>query len=484
MEYELIVGLEVHVELKTESKVFCGCKTSFGAAPNTQCCPVCSGLPGSLPVLNKKAVEYAIKAGLSTNCKISGYSVLDRKNYFYPDLPKSYQISQLYRPLCRNGHIDIGTSDNKKRIRIREIHLEEDAGKLIHDGSGRETFIDFNRCGVPLIEIVTEPDMRSAQEVKSFLDILKAILVYTDVSDCRMQEGSLRADVNVSIREKGSLILGTRTEMKNLNSFRAITRAVEAEYCRQVRIVENGGSITQETRRWDDAKGSSQSMRNKEEAQDYRYFPEPDLPPVIIDEDRLYEIRNTIPELPEARAARYTETMMLPEYDSSVLTSSKELSDFFEKTVSFGAGPKLVSNWLMGEYMKLFNESGEEEYYFSFKPESLARMIKMIHDGDMTGRMAKDVFREMFLTGKGPDDIVKDKGLSVIADTSEIEMLVKKTISENPKVVGDYMGGNKKVIGFLVGQVMKKTGGSADPVKVNEMINKILLGPKQEDLNK
>jgi aspartyl-tRNA(Asn)/glutamyl-tRNA(Gln) amidotransferase subunit B len=399
---------------------------------------------------------------------------MDRKNYFYPDLPKAYQISQLYKPLCHDGHIEIKTPSGKKEIRIREIHLEEDAGKLIHDDLRRGTCIDLNRCGVPLIEIVTQPDIRSSEEVRSFLEILKAILKYTGISDCKMQEGSIRVDVNLSVRPEGSRKLGTKTEMKNLNSFRSIIRAVESEAARQKAVLEEGGFVFQETRRWDDSKGTSYSMRRKEEAHDYRYFPEPDLTPVEIGDQWLEKAMESIPELPEAKARRYIERYMLPEYDSYILTSSMELADFFERTVSHGAEPKTVSNWLMTEYMKLYNEDPGEAYEFAFAPESLAKMIGMIHDGYITGRIAKDIFRIMYDTGEDPEDIIRKKGIAVISDDGRLESMSAEVVSENPRSVSDYKSGKVKALGFLIGQVMKKSEGKADPGKVGEILKKIL----------
>ena len=470
LKYEVVIGLEVHVELKTRSKIFCGCTTKFGGEPNTHCCPVCTGMPGVLPVLNKKAVEYTIAAGLATDCLITKHSVLDRKNYFYPDLPKAYQISQLYKPFCSNGYIEIETPSGKKTIRIREIHLEEDAGKLIHDEYGRGTLVDFNRCGVPLIEIVTMPDLSSSEEAKTFLDTLKTILKYTDVSDCKMQEGSLRADVNLSVMEKGAGELGTRTEMKNLNSFKAIARAIKSETKRQIRIIEDGGNIIQETRRWNDDKGISYSMRSKEEAHDYKYFPEPDLLPIEISDEWLEEIKNGIPELPKQRIERYTNEYMLPNYDAMILTSSKILSDFFEETVTNGADPKIASNWLMGDYMKLHNENDEDEYRFEFKASDLADMIGMIQKGEITGKVAKDIFRKMYMTGKDPKAIMKEDNIEVIVDSDKLTEIVKYVIKNNPKSVEDYKNGKGKAIGFLMGQIMRETKGMADPKKVKELL--------------
>jgi aspartyl-tRNA(Asn)/glutamyl-tRNA(Gln) amidotransferase subunit B len=474
LKYETVIGLEVHVELKTNSKIFCGCSTVFGADPNTQICTVCAGLPGVLPVLNKKAVELAIKAGIITNCTITKRSVFDRKNYFYPDLPKAYQISQLYHPLCTNGHIEIITDDGVKKIRIREIHLEEDAGKLLHDVSGSETMVDFNRCGVPLIEIVTMPDFSSSDEAYGFLQKLKAMIQFADISDCKMQEGSLRADVNVSIREAGSEKLGTRTEMKNLNSFKAIAKAIDAEAARQTGILKNGGKIVQETRRWDDEKNTSYPMRGKEEAHDYRYFPEPDLPVIITDEKWLNKLKSELPEMPDKKSLRYREEFLLSEYDASLLTSSKSLSLFFDAAIESGGDPKIISNWLMGDYMKLFNSSDREEYFFDFRPEELVKLTDMIKDGRITGKIAKEIFAEMFEKGTSPDEIISRRNISVLNDEQDLLDIIKKVLENNPKSVKDILAGKDKAVGFLVGQVMKETKGMAEPNIAKEMIIKIL----------
>lgn len=474
MNYETVIGLEVHVELKTNSKIFCGCSTEFGSEPNTQVCPVCAGLPGVLPVLNKKAVELAIKAGLITNCTISESSVFDRKNYFYPDLPKAYQISQLYYPLCKDGYIDIKTDKGIKKIRIREIHLEEDAGKLSHDGFGSDTMVDFNRCGVPLIEIVTMPDFSSSQEAYDFLLKLKAMLQFADISDCKMQEGSLRADVNISIKEAGSTVLGTRTEMKNLNSFKAISKAIETESARQTGVIRNNGIVVQETRRWDDEKNTSYPMRGKEEAHDYRYFPEPDLPIIYANDTILQKIMSLVPEMPDKKALRYQKQHMLPEYDAALLTSSKPLSLFFDAAVDKGGDPKTVSNWLMGDYMKLFNASDRDEFFFHFKPEDLAELTNFIADKKITGKIAKEIFAEMFDKGTSPGEVVSNRGISVLSDKDDLAKVVRKILEENPGSVKDLKGGKEKAIGFLIGQIMKETKGMAEPNLAKEMIKKIL----------
>ncbi len=475
MEYEIVIGLEVHAELSTKSKIYCSCTTQFGGEPNTHCCPICTGMPGVLPVLNKSVVEYAVKAGLSTGCEIAGFSKQDRKNYFYPDLPKAYQTSQYDLPLCKGGRIDIEVDGVKKTIGITRIHIEEDAGKLIHDEWETGTLVDYNRCGVPLIEIVSEPDIRSAEEAKAYFGNLKAILEYIEVSDCKMQEGSLRADVNLSVRPVGQKEFGTRTEMKNLNSFRSIVRAIEAETQRQISEIESGGTIIQETRRWDDAKGMSYAMRSKEEAHDYRYFPEPDLVPIIVDDEWRDRIKVSIPELPEARKARYINEFGLPEYDASLLTSSKYMADFFEEAAK-KANPKLVSNWLMGDLSRILNEKGMEPSEIPFPASYLAGMIGLIEKGTISGTIAKKVFDKMFATGKDPAVIVKEEGLEVVSDEGALVAIVKKILEANPQSVADFKAGKEKAIGFLVGQAMKESRGKANP----QIINKIL----KEELDK
>lgn len=470
MDYEIVIGLEVHAELSTKSKIYCTCTTEFGGEPNTHCCPICTGMPGVLPVLNEKVVEYAIRAGLATNCTISEYSKQDRKNYFYPDLPKAYQTSQYDLPLCMNGKIDIDVNGEKKTIGITRIHIEEDAGKLMHDEWDTGTMVDYNRCGVPLVEIVSEPDMRSAEEAKTYLENLKAILEYVEVSDCKMQEGSLRADVNLSVRPVGQKEFGTRTEMKNLNSFRGILRAIEAESQRQINELESGGVIVQETRRWDDNKGISYAMRSKEEAHDYRYFPEPDLVPIVTSKETIESIRASLPELPDARKKRYVSEFSLPEYDAGILTSSKVLADFFEEAVSKSSNAKSVSNWIMGDMMKILKEKDMEASDIPFPGEYLARMITLIDTGKISGTIAKKVFDKMFETGKDPETIVKEEGLEVVNDEGALVAVVKKILESNPQSVADFKNGKEKAIGFLVGQAMKETRGKANP----QVINKIL----------
>ncbi|NLX70204.1 MAG: Asp-tRNA(Asn)/Glu-tRNA(Gln) amidotransferase subunit GatB [Clostridiales bacterium] len=474
MEYEAVIGLEVHAELSTKSKIFCSCTTEFGGSPNTHCCPVCIGMPGTLPALNRSVVEYAIKAGLATNCTISFFTKQDRKNYFYPDLPKGYQISQYDLPLCKNGYVEIETENGKKKIRINRIHIEEDAGKLLHSEQGNYSYIDYNRAGVPLIEIVSEPDISSAAEAKAYLEKLKAILQFIDVSDCKMQEGSLRADINISVRPKGSNQFGERTEMKNLNSFRAIYRAIESEISRQIEVRQSGGIIHRETRRWDDNRGESYPMRSKEDAQDYRYFPEPDLPPIKIKKELVERLENELPELPDAKKQRYISDYGLPEYDAGILTSSKDLSDFFEEAIKESTNVKAVSNWIMGDMLRILNERSLEAFEIPFPPAYLVELISLIDNGVINGPTAKKVFEEMFSSGKAPEVIVKEQGLEVINDLSILLDVVEKVIKENPNSVADYKKGKKKAMGFLVGQAMKVTKGKADPKIINEMLTKKL----------
>lgn len=474
MDYEVVIGLEVHAELATQTKIYCSCTTVFGGDPNTHCCPICTGMPGVLPVLNRKVVEYAVKAGLATHCNITPNSVQDRKNYFYPDLPKAYQVSQLYHPLCTDGYIDIDMSGECKRIGIKEIHIEEDAGKLIHDEWGTGSLVDYNRCGVPLIEIVSHPDMRSAEEVKAYLENLKAILEYTGVSDCKMQEGSLRADVNLSVRPVGQKEFGTRTEMKNLNSFRAIMRAIESETKRQIYELESGGVITQETRRWDDAKAISYAMRSKEEAHDYRYFPEPDLLPILVDEEWMESIRASIPELPASRKERYMREYALPEYDAYMLTASKVLADFFEEAVTRSSNAKAVSNWIMGDLMRILKEKELEVEAIPFPAEYLAALVSLIDKGTISGTIAKKVFEKMFDTRKHPEIIVKEEGLEVVNDEGALVAVVKAILEKNPQSVADYKSGKEKAMGFLVGQAMRESKGKANPQLINKLVKEEL----------
>ncbi len=476
MEYEIIMGLEIHAELNTKSKIFCSCTTEFGGEPNTHCCPICTGMPGVLPVLNKNVVEYAVKAGLAMNCSISRFSKQDRKNYFYPDLPKAYQVSQFDLPLCIGGYVPIEVEGVRKNIGITRIHIEEDAGKLMHDEWETGSLVDYNRCGVPLIEIVSEPDMRTPEEAKAFVESVKAILEYLDVSDCKMQEGSLRADVNLSVRPVGREKFGTRTEMKNLNSFRSIYRAAENEAKRQINEIEAGGVILQETRRWDDNKGYSYAMRSKEEAHDYRYFPEPDLVPIVVDEEWLGRIKASLPELPEARKSRYVSEYGLPEYDAALLTSSKCLADFYEEAASGSSNAKAISNWIMGDVMRGLKEKGLEVDSIPFPGGHLAQLVALIDKGTISGTIAKKVFDRMFESGKEPLLIVKEEGLEVVNDESALIAAIKKILDANPQSVADYRGGKEKAFGFLVGQAMKETRGKANP----QMINKLL----KEELDK
>lgn len=474
MAYEMVIGLEVHAELSTETKIFCGCTTAFGGAPNTHCCPVCTGMPGTLPVLNGQAVDNAVKAGLALNCSISRFSKMDRKNYFYPDLPKAYQISQYDLPLCRGGWLDIETEAGGKRIRIHRIHLEEDAGKLLHDQWDSGSLVDYNRCGVPLIEIVTEPDLRSAEEAKAFLEALKTILEYSRVSDCKMQEGSLRCDVNLSVRPKGSEKLGTRTEMKNLNSFRAACRAIEYEAARQTVVLEEGGTIAQETRRWDDDKGRSASMRSKEEAQDYRYFPDPDLVPIMLTEDYIEAMRSVLPEMPQVKERRYIEAYGLPAYDAALITASIHLAALFEETVALGGHPKTVSNWLMGDVLRLVKDRGTELDALRISGKALKDLMALVADQTISISAAKTIFEEIFDTGKSPASIVEEKGLRQISDEEALSAVIEKVLDGNPRSVQDYRTGKVKAKGFLVGQVMRETKGKANPQMVNALLEAAL----------
>lgn len=474
MNYETVIGLEVHAELATASKIFCGCPTTFGGEPNTHCCPICTGMPGVLPVLNKKAVEYTATAGLAINCDISSFSKMDRKNYFYPDLVKAYQTSQYDLPICVGGYIDIEVDGKTKRIRLNRIHLEEDAGKLIHDGATGETLVDYNRCGVPLIEIVTEPDMRSPEEAIAFLEKLKSILEYTEVSDCKMQEGSLRCDVNLSLRPEGQEEYGTRTEMKNLNSFKSAFRAMEYEKKRQKRLLDNGDKVTQETRRWDDDTAKSFSMRSKEEAHDYRYFPEPDLVPIVIDNNWLDEIKKNVPELAHQRKERYTDAFLLPEYDAAILTSSKYLSDFFEAVISQGVDAKKASNWLMGDFSRIVKEKSIDLNSIPISAQQLAKIINQVENNTISRGAGVTVLEAVFESGDDPDDIIKQKGLAQISDTSELDNIIDQVLGNNPKSVEDYKAGKQQAIGYLVGQTMKASKGKANPKVVNQILRRKL----------
>ncbi len=473
-QYETVIGLEVHVELATQTKIFCGCSTKFGGAPNTHTCPVCTGMPGSLPVLNKQVVEYAMAVGLATNCTITKNCKFDRKNYFYPDNPQNYQISQLYYPICRNGGIEIDVNGNKKVIGIHEIHMEEDAGKLIHDEWEDCSLVDFNRSGVPLIEIVSEPDMRSADEVIAYLDKLRLIIQYLGASDCKLQEGSMRADVNLSVREVGAQEFGTRTEMKNLNSFKAIARAIEGERRRQIELIEEGKKVIQETRRWDDNKEYSYAMRSKEDAQDYRYFPEPDLVPIIISDEWIERVRKSQPELRDEKRLRYKEEFDIPEYDADILTSSKHMADLFEETVAICKKPKEVSNWLMVEAMRLLKETEKEPEDMDFAPENLAKLIELVGDSKINRTVAKEVFELIFKEDIDPEEYVKEKGLMMVNDDGQLRSVIEAVIEANPQSVSDYKNGKEKALGFLVGQTMKEMKGKANPGKINEILRELL----------
>lgn len=473
MEYEAIIGLEVHAQLLTESKIFCSCSTKFGARPNSQVCPVCLGMPGVLPVLNRKALEYAIRAAVAMNCEISPRSRFARKNYFYPDLPKGYQISQYEEPLSKNGWLEIETNGTRKRVRIRRIHLEEDAGKLIHEYSKDWSYVDLNRAGVPLIEIVSEPDISSPEEAVSYLKKLRSILMYIGVCDGNMEEGSLRCDANVSVRPKGSKELGTKTEIKNVNSFKFVQKALEYEIRRQIAVLESGEKVTQETRLFDSNRGVTFSMRSKEEAHDYRYFPDPDLLPVVIDEEWIKEIKNTLPELPDARKERFINQYGIPSYDAEILTSSREIADYFEECVRHYGKPKTVSNWIMTEVLRELK--GEEDIAsFPVTPEKLAELLKLVDNGTISGKIAKDVFSEMVVTGKRAIDIVEEKGIRQISDEAEIERIISQVIENNPNEVARYKAGQEKLLGFFVGEVMKATKGKANPRLVNEILRKRL----------
>ena len=473
-QYETVIGLEVHVELATKTKIFCGCSTAFGSAPNSHTCPVCTGMPGSLPVLTKQVVEYAMAVGLATNCKINQNCKFDRKNYFYPDNPQNYQISQLYHPICLDGGIEIETESGLKVIGIHEIHMEEDAGKLIHDDVRDCSIVDYNRSGVPLIEIVSEPDMRSADEVIAYLEKLRLIIQYLGASDCKLNEGSMRADVNLSVREVGATEYGTRTEMKNLNSFRAITRAIENERERQIRILESGEKVIQETRRWDDNKEYSYAMRSKEDAMDYRYFPEPDLVSVVISDEWVESVKLRQPELRDEKLKRYKEEYDIPEYDAKIITNSKKMADIFEEATSICKQPKKVSNWLMVETLRLIKETGTDADNLSFAPVNLAMLIELVEEGKINGAVAKEVFEHIFKEDINPREYVKEHGLESVNDEGELETIVVQIVNDNPQSVADYKAGKTKAIGFLVGQGMKATKGKANPGVLNRLFAEVL----------
>ena len=475
MEWEIVMGLEVHTELATKTKIFCGCSTAFGSEPNTHVCEICSGMPGTLPLLNERVVEFAVRTGLATNCQITQKTKFDRKNYFYPDLPKAYQISQLYLPICRNGYIEVkGENGEPKKIGIHEIHMEEDAGKLIHDEFEDCTLVDYNRCGVPLLEIVSEPDFRSADEVVEYLEKLRAILQFTGVSDCKMQEGSLRADVNLSVRPKGQKEFGTRTEMKNLNSFHAIARAIAYESRRQIDLLEDGEAVVQETRRWDDNKGYSYAMRSKEDAQDYKYFPEPDLPPIEISDARIQEIRESMPELPEQKKQRYREALGLPEYDTEILTGNMAFVTLFEETVKLCDSPKDVANWIMGEVMKLLNDTGTLPEDMTLAPETLAAVIQMVKSGKINRGTGKTVLEKVFTDGVDPESYVKENNLAQITDLSAIRPVLEEVIAANEKSVSEYKAGKTQAMGYIMGQAMRALKGKAPAQEVQKLLHEML----------
>jgi len=476
MKYEAVIGLEVHAQMLTETKIFCGCSTKFGAEPNTQSCQICIGMPGVLPVLNKKALEFAVRTGLAVNCSISRYSRFARKNYFYPDLPKGYQISQFELPICEHGHLDIVLDGAVKRIGITRIHMEEDAGKNIHESAsgGNYSFVDLNRAGVPLMEIVSEPDMRSPQEAAEYMKKLRSILRYLGVCDGNMEQGSLRCDANVSLRPDGRKELGTKVEIKNINSFKFVEKALDYEIMRQLKILEDGGKIIQETRLWDSVRNVTESMRGKEEAHDYRYFPEPDLVPMTVDQTWIHDIQSSLPELPDKRRERFISAFEIPGQDADLMISEKSVADWFEEAVNLGGQPNDVSNWIKGDLMKLLNEEGKTFNECLLRPSGLVGMLKLIDNGTISGKIAKTVFEEIYRTGKDAEVVVREKGLVQITDSSAIEKAVDDIIAGNPKEVERYKAGEEKLIGFLVGQVMKTTKGKANPQMVNDLLKKRL----------
>ena len=473
-QYETVIGLEVHVELATKTKIFCSCSTEFGGAPNTHTCPVCTGMPGSLPVLNKQVVEYAVAIGLAANCTITRECKFDRKNYFYPDNPQNYQISQLYLPIARDGHVEIEAGGKTKKIRIHEMHMEEDAGKLVHDEWDDTSLVYYNRSGVPLVEIVSEPDMRSAQEVTAYLEKLRTMIQYLGASDCRLQEGSMRVDVNLSVREAGTEKLGTRTEMKNLNSFKAVTRAIEGERQRQIELLEDGKEVVQETRRWDDNKEYSYAMRSKEDAQDYRYFPEPDLMPVVIDDEWTDRVRAGLPEFRDEKLKRYRKEFDIPQYDAEIITASKRLADIFEETTRLCGKPKKAANWLMVDTMRLLKEHGMEPEDITFSPVSLAKLIRLADEGTVNSTVAREVFEKVFEADVDPKLYVEERGLKTVSDEGALREAVSKVIENDPKAAADYRGGKEKALGALVGQTMKAMKGKADPAMVSRLLKEML----------
>lgn len=469
-QYETVIGLEVHVELATKTKIFCGCATKFGGAVNSHTCPVCTGMPGALPVLNKKVVEFAVALGKATNCNISKYCRFDRKNYFYPDNPQNYQISQLYMPICTDGSLEIEMESGTKTIRIHEMHMEEDAGKLIHDDGEDYSLVDYNRSGVPLIEIVSEPDMGTADEVIAYLEKLRMICQYLGVSDCKLQEGSMRVDVNLSVRQVGATEHGTRTEMKNLNSFKAIRHAIQGERERQIELIESGRRVVQETRRWDDNVETSFAMRSKEDAMDYRYFPEPDLQPIIISDEWVEEIKSRQPELQPEKCARYKEEYGLPDYDANILTQNRHMAEMFEETARLCGNPKKAANWFMGEVLRTLKEKGMDPEELTFSPKHLADIIKAMEEGKINQSNAQKVFAEVFMSDVEPLSYMEEHGLMMVSDTGAIERAVEEVLAENQGSVQEYYSGKDRVFGFLVGQVMKKMKGKGDPAKINEVL--------------
>ncbi|HIU63909.1 MAG TPA: Asp-tRNA(Asn)/Glu-tRNA(Gln) amidotransferase subunit GatB [Candidatus Avacidaminococcus intestinavium] len=474
MKYTTVIGLEVHAELKTQSKAFCSCSTKFGGEPNTHVCPVCLGMPGALPVLNKQVVEFAMRAGLALECEIKKFNKFDRKNYFYPDLSKNYQISQFDKPICEGGHIDIEVEGEHKRIGITRIHMEEDAGKLVHSGATIKTSdssaVDYNRAGVPLIEIVSEPDMRSSAEARAYMEKLKAILEYIDVSDCKMQEGSLRCDANISVMPEGATEFGTRAEVKNMNSFRALERAIEYEVERQIELIEDGGTVVQETRTWDDAKGITLSMRSKEEAHDYRYFPEPDLVPVEIDDAWIERVRTELPELPAARKSRLMQEKGLSDYDAENIVATMAMAEYFDEAAQVSTDAKGIANWMLGDVSAYLNTEGIEIEQFPITPQNLGELVNLINKGVLSSKLAKKVFTEMLKSHKTPQVLVKELGLEQISDEGAIAKIVDETLAENPQSIVDYRAGKDRALGFLVGQIMKKSRGKANPELVNKML--------------
>ncbi|MBI5632156.1 MAG: Asp-tRNA(Asn)/Glu-tRNA(Gln) amidotransferase subunit GatB [Nitrospirae bacterium] len=474
MKWEAVIGLEVHAQMLTAAKIFCGCPTTFGNEPNSQTCQICIGMPGVLPVLNRKALEFAVRTGLATDCTISKYSRFARKNYFYPDLPKGYQISQFENPICEHGHIEIMVDNELKRIGITRIHMEEDAGKNIHEGAGPYSFVDLNRTGVPLMEIVSEPDLRSPKEAVEYMKKLRSIVRYLGVCDGNLEQGSFRCDANVSIRPVGQEEFGTRAEVKNINSFRYVEKAIEYEIKRQIKVVEGGGKVIQETRLWDAGRGITESMRSKEEAHDYRYFPEPDLVPIMVEQSWVDEIRASLPELPDAKKQRFVSDFGLTDCDAELLTSERTTAAWFERAVKANGQPKAVANWVMGDLMKLLNEENRSIEDCPIRPQQLAAMLQLIDKGTISGKIAKTVFDEMYKTGRDADEIVKEKGLVQISDSSEIEKIVDDIIAKSPKEVERFKAGDEKLIGFFVGQAMKASKGKANPQMLNELLKKKL----------